>query len=469
MTAKPRLILAALWALTAVALLNGCSHTAPAPEPAETAPSEASSKVEVPIERWQLDNGARVLYVHRPELPMMSLGIVFDAGSARDPEGQFGLSALTTRLLDEGAGELSADAFARRLDALGLRFGAGSGRDKLSLQVTSLTANGATAKGWHLLTEALTEPTFAKRAVERERRRLLTAIRQSRKKPRSVAMRAFYRQIYGNHPYAHPSAGTPEGLKAIERSDLQAFADRHLVGSNATIAVVGAMKRGEVDRLLERTVGRMPRGSKPPALPEVEPLDHPKEIFIRKEVSQAHLVMGQPGTRRGADDQFPLMVGNYTLGGGGFSSRLMSTIREQRGLSYSVYSRFSPMARRGPFAAGLQTANANAGEALSLLREEVAQFVAEGPTAEELEAAKRYLNGSFPLRVDSNQDLKGQIATIGFFGLGSDYLDRYRERVSAVQALEIRRAMQDRLDPGRMVTVIVGAQRPKGFGEKGPE
>ncbi|MFB6261833.1 MAG: M16 family metallopeptidase, partial [Thiohalorhabdaceae bacterium] len=434
----------------------------PAAEGPDNAGADPETDYQVPIETWSLDNGARVLYVHRPELPMMSLKVAFDAGSARDPAGKFGLSALTARMLDQGAGDLSADELARRVDNLGLRFGAGNGRDQLSVRVTSLTEGDTTAQAWDLVTTVLTEPAFEPVALARERSRLLTAIKRDKEDPQQVAVKAFYRKVYGDHPYAHPSEGEPDGLKAIERSDLEAFAERYFVGRNATIAVVGAMKPKAVKALLAETLGRLPAGEAPAALPEVADLEGPQEVFIEKDVSQAHVLMGQPGTTRDAEDYFPLLVGNYSLGGGGFASRLVGVVREEHGLSYSVFSTFAPLTRRGPFVAGLQTANDNVPKALSLLQGEMADFVREGPTDDEVDAAQRYLTGSFPLKLESNQDLRGQLATMGFYGLGTDYLERYLARVRAVEPGDIATAMAERLDPERMVTVIVGAERPDG-------
>ena len=464
MTDKLLSPLAAFLGLAFAVALTACAPRDRGPEPGAPSPSTAYS---VPIETWTLDNGLRVLYVHRPELPMMSLHVAFDAGSARDPEGRFGLSALTARLLDQGAGEFSADELARRVDSLGLRLGASSSRDMLSAHVTSLTEGDTTARAWRLLTTILTEPAFSPEALKRERRRLLTAIRRDKEQPRSVAIKAFYRAVYGDHPYAHPSEGVPEQIRSIRRQDLRGFAQRHLVGTNGTVAVVGAMERPEVERLLADTLGGIPAGEAAAPLPEVPDLEAAREVFIAKEVSQAHVLLGQPGTVRGAPDYFPLLVGNYSLGGGGFSSRLMSVVREEEGLSYSVFSTFHPLARRGPFVAGLQTANPNVPKALSLLREEVARFVEEGPRPEEVEAAKRYLTGSFPLKLESNQDIVGHLLAMGHYGLGADYLDTYLERVRGVEAGAIRRAMAGRLQPGRMVTVIVGANRPEGFGGDG--
>jgi len=419
----------------------------------------------VPIQTWRLDNGARVLFVHRPQLPMTSLRVVFDAGSARDPEGKFGLSALTARMLDEGAGEMSPDAFARKVDDLGIQFSASNSQDTLAVQVTSLTEGETTQRAWDLLAQALTEPAFPERSLKRERQRQLVGIRRDEEDPQRVAIKAFYRAVYGEHPYAHPSDGVPGQVRKLERPDLAEFAANHFVGQNATIALVGDLAREEAERLLAKTLGRLPGGEAPDPLPPVPALEEAQEVFLKRDVAQAHVLMGQPGAEWGATDYFPLLVGNYSLGGGGFASRLMGAVREEEGLSYSVFSTFHALARRGPFVAGLQTANAKVEKALGILRSEVATYVAEGPTADEVEAAQRYLTGSFPLRIESNQDIVGQLTTMGFYGLGMDYLDRFRERVRAVDGAAIRQAMGERLDPDRMVTVIVGAQRPEGFGQ----
>jgi zinc protease len=426
----------------------------------------AAAAESLPIQTWRLDNGARVLFVHRPELPMASLRVVFDAGSARDPAGKFGLSALTARMLDEGAGDLSSDDFARRVDELGIRFSASSSQDTFAVQVTSLTEDETTRRAWDLAAKALTEPAFPERALKRERKRQLIGIRRDEENPQKVAIKAFYRTVYGDHPYSHPSDGVPAQIRTLSAGDLRAFARDHFVGANATIALVGDLERAQAEDLLAATIGQLPAGEAPAPLPEVSDLEAGQEVFLEKDVAQAHVLMGQPGTRRGAGDYFPLLVGNYSLGGGGFASRLMGAVREEEGLSYSVFSTFHALARRGPFVAGLQTANAKVGKALGILRDEVATYVAEGPTADEVEAAQRDLTGSFPLRIESNQDIVGQLATMGFYGLGMDYLDRFQERVRAVDAGAIRAAMGERLDPGRMVTVIVGAERPGGFGEK---
>ncbi|MFA9461397.1 M16 family metallopeptidase [Thiohalorhabdus sp. Cl-TMA] len=428
-------------------------------------PEHGTPEYSIPIQTWRMDNGARVLFVKRTSLPMVSVRVSFDAGSARDPEGLFGLSALTARMLDEGAGDLSPDAFARKVDSLGLEYGASNGHDTLSLQVTSLTRQGTERKALDLMAKALMKPAFSKQALARERQRQIIGIRRGREDPQTVAVKAFFREVYGDHPYAHPTEGVPKQIRKIDRADLQEFAERHFVGSNATIAVVGNLDRGEAEKLLADTLGRLPKGTKPEPLPEVPEMKGPRQVFLERDVAQAHVLMGQPATRRDDEDYFPLLVGNYSLGGGGFASRLVGAVREEHGLSYSVFSTFSGMQRLGPFVAGLQTANENLGKAMGLLEEEVAKFVENGPTEEEVTAAQRYLTGSFPLKISSNQDIVDQLATMGFYTLGADYLERYIPRVRSAEAGGIQEAMQQRLDPARMVTVVVGNRRPEAFKE----
>jgi len=412
-----------------------------------------------------MDNGARVLFVRRTSLPMVSVQVLFDAGSARDPKGKYGLSALTARMLDQGAGDLSADAFARKVDGLGLDFGASNAHDTLSVQVTSLTREDTAKKALDLTAKALMKPTFAKKALARERQRQLIAIRQDKSDPQTVAVKAFFRAVYGDHPYAHPTAGVPDQIRKIHRKDLQDFARRYFVGSNATIAVVGNLNRQEAKDLLAKTLGKLPKGSAPQPLPKVPPVKGPHKIFLKRDVVQANVIMGEPSTRRAGADYFPLLVGNYSLGGGGFSSRLMEAIREKEGLAYSVFSTFSGLQRKGPFVAGLQTANKNIDQALGLLHEEVNHYLAKGPTKDEVKAAQRYLTGSFPLKISSNQDIVDQLGTMGFYGLGPGYLADYIPQVRAVDVGSIRKAMDHHLDAKKMVTVVVGKQRPQGFGK----
>jgi zinc protease len=253
--------------------------------------------------------------------------------------------------------------------------------------------------------------------------------------------------------------GDETSLKAIAREDLLAHHRRYFVGANAWLVIVGDASQRQARNIAERVVGRLPAGQAAVPLPLVHALDTARQKQVAFPATQTHLLMGQPGIRRGDPDYFPLFVGNYILGGGGLVSRLAEEVREKNGLSYSVYSYFFPLRVPGPFTVGLQTKNAQRDQALKLVRKVVADFIAKGPTDNELEAAKKHITGGFPLRLDSNGKIAENLAVIGFYGLPLTYLDDFIPHVEAVTAEQIRQAFRGRVRPDQMVTVIVGGGR----------
>ena len=442
------------WLLLALALLLTACATPPQSRDWSTLVAH-TTEVQTHIEHWTTANGARVYYVHAPELPMVDVRLVFDAGSARDGK-QPGVGLLTNALLQQGAGEHDADAIAEGMEGLGAQLGSGAARDMAWLTLRSLNDPDLLDPALDLFAEVLTRPRFAPADVERERQRLLVSLQHQEQRPGDLADRAFYRSLYGEHPYASPEAGTPEGVRALRAEDLRAFYERHYVARNAVIAVVGDLDRAGAERLVERLVAGLDAGAPAPALPPVAELVAPVTERIRVSASQSHVLLGVPGMSRTDPDYFTLFVGNHVLGGAGLVSRISDEVREKRGLSYSAYSYFLPMGERGPFQLGLQTRNEQADEALQVLRDTLVGFREEGPSEEELVAAKRNITGGFPLRIDSNRKIVEYIAMIGFYGLPMDYLDRFNARVEAVTVEQIREAFQRRVDPERMVTVVVG-------------
>ena len=416
------------------------------------APAEA---VTIPIEHWTTSTGARVYYVNAPELPMLDVRVVFDAGSARDGDRP-GLALLTNSLLEQGAGDLDADAIAERMEGLGAQMGSGSARDMAWLTLRSLNDPELMEPALDLFARVLTRPRFVAADVERERQRLLVGLRHQEQRPGEVASRAFYRALYGEHPYASPEVGSPESVRVLQAEHLRAFHRQFYVGRNAVVALVGDLDRAAAERIAEQLTGDLAPGAPAAPLPPVMDLKTPVTERIRMSASQSHVLLGVPGKQRDDPDYFTLFVGNHVLGGSGLVSRISDEVREKRGLSYSAYSYFLPMAERGPFQLGLQTRNEQVDEALQVLRDTLVEFRAEGPTEQELTAAKRNITGGFPLRIDSNRKIVEYIAMIGFYGLPLDYLDRFNAQVEAVTADQIREAFQRRVDPERMVTVVVG-------------
>lgn len=411
------------------------------------------------IGHWSLANGARVYFVESRDLPMLAVNVVFDAGSARDPADRSGLAMMVNGLLNEGSGELDADAIAARFEGLGAEFGASNDRDMAGVSLRTLSDRALRAPALELFARLVRAPSFPAATLERERARALQGLKQAEQSPGDVANRAFFSQLYDRHPYARPPEGSAAGLTALTREDLAAFHRRYYVGRNAVLAIIGDVSRREAQAIAEQVVGALPPGEAAPALPKVADLvPHASraERVIEHPSSQTHILMGEAGMSRNDPDYFPLFVGNYVLGGGGFVSRLTEEIRTRRGLSYSVYSYFHPLREPGPFIIGLQTANNQRREALTIARQVLADFIRTGPTEAELTAARKNLAGGFPLRIDSSRKIADYLTVIGFYRLPLTYLDDFIARVEAVTVEQVRDAFQRRIHPEHLLTVIVG-------------
>jgi len=409
------------------------------------------------IQHWKTSNGARVYFVAAPQLPMLDIRVVFDAGSARDGKLP-GLALMTNALLDAGAGDLDEEAIAERLEGLGAQLSSTALRDMAMVSLRSLSDARYLDPAVAILARIVGEPRFPEEVFQRERKRLLVSLRAEQQSPGDIASKAFYRAIYGEHPYASPVNGIEESLQALRRSDLQRFHQRYYVAANAVVALVGDLSREEAEELAEKLVAPLSTGTAAPSLPAVKPLAGAVERSLPHPSTQTHILLGQPGMTRTDPDYMALYVGNHILGGSGFGSRIMTEIREKRGLAYSAYSFFLPMRRKGPFQMGLQTRNETAAEAERLLREILVRFIEEGPTEKELIAAKKNITGSFPLRIDSNRDILEYIAMIGFYGLPLDYLETFNQRVEAVTGEAIRDAFRRRIDPRRLAAIRVGGK-----------
>jgi zinc protease len=414
-----------------------------------------ASAARLDIEHWQTQNGARVYFVSAMELPMVDVQIVFDAGSARDGDRP-GLARLVSRLLDQGAGNMDADAIAERFEDLGAQFSTSSQRDMAAVDLRSLSDPVYLDPALDTLAIVLREPSFPDNALERERGRMLVALRAEEQSPGDVAERALFRAIYGDHPYGTQPSGEAASVAGLERDDVLAFHREHYVARNAVIAIVGAVDRAGAERIAERVIGELPEGRPAAAPAAIPPVPEERRVHIEFPSSQTHVLAGQAGLQRDDADYFPLYVGNHILGGAGLVSRISEEIREKRGLAYSAYSYFMPMRARGPYMLGLQTRNEQTTEALEVLNRTLERFIEEGPEAKELVAAKKNITGGFPLRIASNRNIVGNLAMIGFYGLPIDWLDTFTDRVDAVTLEQIREAFARRIDPSTMVTVTVG-------------
>jgi zinc protease len=416
----------------------------------------------LPIQHWTQPSGVAVYLVESPAVPMVDVQIDFDAGSRRDPADKAGLASVMAGMLSKGVraqspeAALDENALGEAWADLGASFGASADNDRLSLRLRSLVYPDLLSRAAVLAARQLAEPSFPVNVWQRERQRLAASIREANTRPGTVAARAFAQAVYGSHPYGQEM--TEQTLARISVADMRALHARALQPCRAKVSVVGAVTRVQADALVQQLFARLPASACPaqPAVAEVAPLAAASERRIAFDSAQAHVFIGQPGFKRDDPDFFALTVGNYILGGGGFVSRLTNEVREKRGLSYSVYSYFAPGLHAGAFTVGLQTRPDQAAQAVQVARDVVRHFVAEGPSEAELKAAKDNLVGGFALRIDSNRKLLDNVANIAWNGLPLDYLDRWTEQVERVTLADIKAAFARKLQPDRMVTVVVG-------------
>ncbi len=423
----------------------------------------------LPIQHWQQPGGARVYLVQSHNIPMVDVQIDLDAGSRRDPADKPGLASAAAGQLASGirAQAGGQGPYAKALDEnqlgeawadLGASFGASTSADRLSFSLRSLTDSELLDKAVQLAARQMAHPAYPESVWARDRDKMAAAIRESLTRPGTVAQIRFAEAVYSGHPYGWRT--TPESLLRMDVSDFQRWHAQALRPCRAVVSVVGDVTRAQADALVSRLLALWPQGRcEPlPAVAEVPPLRAAQDLRLPFSSAQAHVLLGQPGYKRSDPDFFALLLGNHILGGGGFTSRLTAQVREQRGLSYSVYSGFAPALHAGAFTLGLQTRPDQATQALEVARQVLREFVDKGPTEAELQAAKDNLIGGFALRIDSNRKLLDNVANIAWNGLPLNYLDRWTEEMAKVTAADVRRAMARVLQPERMVTVVVGGQ-----------
>lgn len=413
------------------------------------------------IENWQTAHGSRVYFVQTTGLPLVDIRVVFDAGSARDGE-QYGISSLTSALLGTSAGEWDTDTIAQRFENVGAQFGASTSRDMGWLSLRSLTQKDLLTPALETLQVILASPAFDEKDFKREKQLTLAALKHREEQPGALASIAFNKALYGEHPYAHPVSGFTKNVAALNADDLKRFYQRYYVASNAIVVIVGNMDRQQAKVTAEQLLSGLPVGEKPAEIPRVVSPEQGVTEHIEFPSTQTHVLSGLPGVYRKDPDYFALYVGNHILGGSGLVSKLAEEVREKRGLAYSAYSYFSPLFRKGAFTMGLQTRNDQTQKAVSVMLKTLRDFIANGPTDKELDAAKKNITGGFVMRFDTNSKLTSYVAMIGFYQLPLNYLDTFSEKITAVSTAAIKDAFKRRVNPDLLQTVTVGATTEAG-------
>jgi zinc protease len=410
----------------------------------------------VKINHWQTSTGAQVYFVENHDLPIIDMAVNFPAGSARDTKTTSGIAGVTRYLMTLGADGMSEEDITNAFADIGAKLGGELDVDRAAFKLRTLTSESA--KALETFNKILHKPDFPQAILEREKTRIVAGLKEAATQPESISNKAFMQALYPNHPYGLDESGEIETINAMKRDDLIAFYSTYYTAKSAVIALIGDMTEAQAKAIAEDAAKGLPQGA---AVPKIAEVTYPSAASIQRiahPASQAHILLGYPGIKRGDPDYFALYLGNYVLGGGGFVSRLTEEVREKRGLVYSVYSYFMPMAELGPFQIGLQTKKEQAEEATKVVNATVAKFIANGVTEKELKAAKDNIIGGFPMRIDSNAKILDYLNLIGFHNLPLTYLEDFNKQVAKVTTKQIKDAFQRRIKPQDFVSVTVGAQ-----------
>ena len=406
------------------------------------------------IKKVTTPKGITAWLVEDHTVPMVAVNFAFAGGAAADPADKSGLASFLSAMLDEGAGKLTSQQFQAREEDLAMRMSFSAGQDWFSGSFRTLTKNRDAS--FAMLKLALNEPRFDEGPLERVRRQLLVSLRSKSQNPDHIAFSAFRKLLFGKHPYARDADGSVEGVKAVTADDLRALRKKLFARSGLLIAVSGDIGAKTLARLLDETFGGLPQASGMPETPKPVITPAAETKIISRPIPQTIIVMGNEGLLRSDPDFIPAYIANFILGGGGFGSRLTEEVREKRGLTYSVYSAMYAYRKAGVFFASAGTRNEKAAEALKVMKAEIARMASEGPTEKELEEAKTYLIGSYPLRYDSNAKIAANLLAIQRDHLGIDYIRNRTAMIKAVTLEQVKKAARKILRAQGLKTILLG-------------
>ncbi|HYA30410.1 MAG TPA: pitrilysin family protein [Acidobacteriota bacterium] len=421
-----------------------------------------SAHADMVPKRSVLSNGLVLLTSEQPALPMVAIELLIDAGSRLESADQVGLANLTSKLLTYGTTRRSAVQISDTLDFIGAGLETGAGENIASISLTILKKDLST--GLELLADILTASTFPQAEIDRQKQAIIAAIRAQEEDPGAVAGKAFAAALFPQSPYGRPVEGTEASVKRLKQQSLKDFFTHNYRPNRTIMAVVGDVSEAEISQALNQAFRNWNKGAASPPPTTPTQIGAAQTLRINKELTQANIILGHSGVPRSDPDYYAIQVMNYILGGGGFSSRAMDSIRNERGLAYSVYSYVAADKSHGSFQFVMQTKNETAQEAIRLARDEI-QRIREQPVSEqELNDAKDYLTGSFALRFNTNRKVAGFLGQVEFFDLGLDYPKHYAELIGKVSRADVQRVAKQFLQPEKLITVIVGNQ--KKIGEK---
>lgn len=407
--------------------------------------------------RTVLANGLVLLTSEQRALPTVAIELLIDAGARHESAEHTGLAHLTSQLLTDGTAKRSALQISETLDFVGASLDTGCGDDLATMSLTILKKD--LGVGLQLLAEILTGASFPTAEIDRQKQAVIASIKAKAEDPGTVAGDVFAAALLPGSAYGRPVEGTEASVKRLDRQRVQEFFKRYYRPNRTIMSVVGDVSEQEISAALNQVLKNWSKGepSRAPTAPVQS--DVAKILRVNKDLTQANIILGHGGVPRGHPDYYAIQVMNYILGGGGFSSRAMDSIRNERGLAYSVYSHFAAEKSHGSFQFVMQTKNESAQEAIRLAREEIRRMREELVSEVELSDAKDYLIGSFPLRFDTNGKIAGFLGQVEYYELGLDYPDRYGELIRKVSRADIQRVARTHLSPQNFITVVVGNQQ----------
>jgi len=406
------------------------------------------------IQTIKSPGGIEAWLVEEHSVPMMAMRFAFEGGSSQDPVGKEGLSNFLTAMLDEGAGDLTSREFQERMEDISMRMSYEEAKDAFYGNFETLTANRAEAA--KLLKLALNKPRFDPDAVERIRKQLLAVLVYAARDPDKVALEKWYAAAFKGHPYARPANGTEATLVKIAREDLEGYRKRNFAKDTLKVVAVGDINATQLGVLLDEVFGDLPAKADLTPVAKTTPVTGGQQEVIEMNVPQSVAVFGLGAMPRKDPDFLPAFVLNQILGGGGFASKLMEEVREKRGLAYSVYTYVYPYQHTSIFSGGVATRNEAMGQSLDVIRDELKKMADKGPSQEDLDNAKNYLIGSYPLRFDTNAKIATQLLGLMMDGFGPDYVANRNAMIAAITLDDEKRVAKRLLDTKNLIVTIVG-------------
>jgi len=410
------------------------------------------------VKRNVLDNGLTLLVVERHNLPVVTVTLGIKAGSLIEPEDKSGLANMTAALLTEGTAKRTVRQISEEIEFVGGSLGASGGSDYITVHLSVLKKD--LSLGFDLLSDIILNPVFPEDELRKKVKRIKGSLKAGEEDPGFVASKAFIKEVFGNHPYGRLVQGSEESLEMIRRDDLTAFHKSYYTPDNSIMSVVGDITADEVKALLEKHFSAWrSKGMKPPSLPEMPDVKKRHTVIIDKELTQANIMLGHLGVSRSDPDYYAVSVMNYILGGGGFASRLMQNVREEKGLAYDISSFFNANKTGGAFEVSLQTKNESANRAIEEILKEIIKIRSEPVSDRELSDAKAFLTGSFPMRIETGERIANFLVAVEYHGLGMGYVDEYPAYINSVTKEALLRVAKKYLDPENYILVVVADEK----------